>query len=68
MLDLAGTFADGTLIFRGERRKPDGSTLLHRLSFHANPDGTVRQLWETSSDGGSTWSTAFDGLYRKKKG
>ena len=42
--------------YRGERPRPNGSTLKHRLSFRANPDGTVRQLWETSSDGGSTWS------------
>jgi hypothetical protein len=68
VLDLAGTFADGTLTYRGERKQPDGTTLRHRLSFRANPDGTVRQLWETSSDAGSTWSTAFDGLYRKKRG
>ena len=68
VLDLAGTFADGALVFRGERPRPNGSTLKHRLSFRANPDGTVRQLWETSSDGGSTWSTVFDGLYRKKRG
>ena len=68
VLDLAGSYADGTLTYRGERRQPDGSTLLHRLSFHANADGTVRQLWETSSDGGSTWTTSFDGLYRRKKG
>jgi hypothetical protein len=68
VLDLAGTFAGSTLTYRGERKQPDGTTLLHRLSFSANPDDTVRQLWETSSDGGSTWSIAFDGLYRRKQG
>jgi hypothetical protein len=68
VLDLAGTLADDTLTFRGQRRQRDGSTLQHRLSFHANPDGSVRQLWQTSTDGGATWSVAFDGLYRKKKG
>lgn len=68
VLALDGTFAGGTLTYHGERRQPDGTTLLHRLSFSANPDGTVHQLWETSSDGGSTWSIAFDGLYRKKQG
>ncbi len=68
VLDLAGTFADGAIIYRGERPLPDGSVVKHRLSFRPNPDGTVRQLWETSSDGGSTWSTAFDGLYRKQGG
>ncbi len=68
VLDLAGTFAGGTLTFGGERRQPDGTTLRHRLSFHLNADGSVRQFWEMSSDGGATWSVAFDGLYRKKQG
>ena len=31
------------------------------------PDGTVRQHWEVSRDGGKEWQTAFDGLYKKKK-
>ena len=57
-----------TLTLHGERRQPDGSLLRHRLSFRANSDGTVRQLWETSSDSGATWAVSFDGLYRKKKG
>ena len=67
VLDLAGRYADGTLTYLGQNRQPDGTTLRHRLSFHANPDGTVRQLWETSSDNGATWATSFDGLYRKQK-
>lgn len=66
VLDLAGRYADGTLLYQGESRRPDGTRLRHRLGFHANPDGTVRQLWETSSDGGTTWSTTFDGVYRKR--
>jgi hypothetical protein len=68
VLDLAGHFADGTLTFLGESRQPDGSRLRHRLSFHANADGSVRQFWETSSDGGVTWATSFDGQYTKHKG
>ena len=68
VLDLAGHYADGTLTYQGETRQPDGSTLRHRLSFHANADGTVRQLWESSSDGGTTWATSFDGLYTRRKG
>jgi hypothetical protein len=39
----------------------------HRVAWYDNPDGTVRQWWESSTDGGATWETAFDGLYRKKK-
>ena len=68
VLNLTGHYSHGTLTYAGENRKPDGTVLHHRLSFHANPDGTVRQLWETSSDGGSTWATSFDGLYAKRKG
>ncbi len=26
-------------------------------------DGAVRQLWRTSTDGGKTWTVAFDGKY-----
>jgi hypothetical protein len=26
----------------------------------------VRQLWEQSSDGGATWTVAFDGTYTKR--
>ncbi|HJU87575.1 MAG TPA: tetratricopeptide repeat protein [Gemmatimonadota bacterium] len=36
---------------------------LNRITWTPNPDGTVRQHWETSTDGGATWSTSFDGLY-----
>lgn len=41
--------------------------VLNRVTWTPNPDGTVRQFWESSSDGGATWSVAFDGLYKKKK-
>jgi hypothetical protein len=36
---------------------------LNRITWTPNPDGSVRQHWETSTDGGATWSTSFDGLY-----
>jgi hypothetical protein len=68
VLDLAGTYVDGTLTYYGRNRRPDGRMLEHRLSFHANPDGSVRQLWQTSADGGATWKESFDGLYRKRGG
>lgn len=36
-----------------------------RITWTPNADGSVRQLWESSADGGATWSIAFDGLYRR---
>lgn len=68
VLNLTGHYADGTLTYLGENRRTDGTVLRHRLSFHANGDGSVRQLWETSSDSGATWTVSFDGQYTKRKG
>ena len=61
ILLLAGTYADGRLTLTGER-----PASRHKLTFFRNSDGTVRQLWESSRDGGKTWKTIFDGLYKKK--
>lgn len=67
VLSLSGAFVAGALVLEGERM--EGSrTVRHRLSFTPNADGTVRQLWEMSTDGGTTWSTSFDGLYHPHKG
>ena len=33
-----------------------------------DPDGAeVRQVWESSEDGGETWTVAFDGRYRRRE-
>lgn len=67
-LYLTGKFDGTTLTLEGTTPQADSARLLNRLSFHPNPDRTVRQYWETSSDGGKTWSAAFDGLYRRREG
>jgi hypothetical protein len=36
----------------------------NRITWTPHPDGSVRQLWEQSTDEGKTWQVAFDGLYR----
>lgn len=66
-LFLTGSREGNLLTLVGESTQADGSTVLNRLSFRNNPDHTVRQFWETSSDGGTTWTPTFDGLYRKRK-
>jgi hypothetical protein len=62
-LHLRGGYADGRMVMSGTRTR-DGKTLTDRITWTDNADGTVRQLWEQSTDGGATWQTAFDGLYR----
>ena len=44
-----------------------GLTLQQRITWTPNADATVRQLWETSEDGGKTWSVAFDGRYVRRR-
>jgi hypothetical protein len=37
----------------------------HRITWSANQDGTVRQLWESTGPNGE-WTVAFDGKYTRK--
>ncbi len=36
-----------------------------RIHWQRQADGSVRQRWEQSTDGGQQWNVVFDGLYRK---
>lgn len=45
----------------------DRSDRLDRITWTPRFDGSVRQLWEQSTDGGRTWNVVFDGKYVKKE-
>ena len=60
-LQLDGHFKDGHMVLSSE--KP-GERAADRITWTPNADGTVRQLWQHTDDGGKSWSVAFDGLYR----
>jgi hypothetical protein len=66
VLRLDGTFAGGKMVLSGETRDSSGARVLNRITWQETAPGAVRQLWETSRDGGGTWSVAFDGRYRKR--
>ena len=65
VLDLYGGLMDGKMVLTGETVQPGGGRQQERITWTPNADGTVRQHWEQSTDAGKTWTTAFDGLYRK---
>ena len=67
-LFLTGGYENNVLTLAGTSKQEDGSTVLNRISFRNNPDHSVRQLWETSPDGGVTWTAVFDGLYKRRSG
>ncbi len=39
---------------------------INRITWTPLDDGRVRQHWESSGDGGATWSTVFDGYYSRR--
>ena len=63
-------FIEGGLNDRGEMVLSSRNTPYHlegakisQVTWTPNPDGSVRQHWQMSSDDGASWSTVFDGLY-----
>jgi hypothetical protein len=67
-LQLKGGLRDGSMVLETPPNT-DGSPLHRhdRITWSADAEGRVRQLWETSIDGGE-WATQFDGLYTRVAG
>lgn len=65
ILHLEGGLEDGSMVLHGDDRQTPQGTIRDRITWTPNDDGTVRQHWEVSSDGGATWQTVFDGTYRR---
>jgi hypothetical protein len=62
---LRGGIRDGAMVMSAH---PDTlpSIGLTRATWRPLPDGRVRQTFETSRDGGKTWTVSFDGFYTKR--
>lgn len=68
LLLIEGGIRDGDMVLEGTTRGADGGETRNRITWSLM-DATgdrVRQLWEISADGGSTWTVAFDGEYRRR--
>jgi len=72
-IDSAGTFLllegalqDGRMVLKSAGPPQKGQPL-DRITWEPLQGGDVRQLWEQSSDGGATWTVAFDGHYTRKR-
>jgi hypothetical protein len=62
------TDAAGDLVLHAIPMPGDQDTAQRRMTFRRQPDGTVRQLVERSTDGGSTWRTTIDLVYTRRRG
>lgn len=65
LLTLEGRLENGSMVLVGRRPATNGAggEQLNRITWTPGTDGSVRQLWEQSSDDGTTWTTGFDGHY-----
>ena len=68
LLLLDGAFRAGTMELSGVTVGRDGAKTHHRIRWTTLPGSParLRQLWESSTDGGKTWAVAFDGTYQKR--
>ena len=66
VLRLEGGLDDeGRMVLAGDRTDRDGSAVRDRITWIAQEDGTVHQVWDVSKDGGATWENAFHGVYTR---
>lgn len=63
-LRIHGGLEDGSMVMRTDPGGENGTTV-QRITWTPREDGSVRQHWEVSKDGGAAWSTVFDGIYRR---
>ncbi len=67
VLNLTGHFTDGHMVLSGKSNDPKThKQRLDRITWTPNADGTLRQLWDQSLDGGRSWTIVFDGIYSRK--
>lgn len=67
VLFLSGRFVNGAMQLEGSRPAENGvPASRHRITWTALPDGMVRQLWESTTDGATNWQVQFDGRYTRR--
>jgi hypothetical protein len=66
-LEIVGGLVDGKMVLEGETPPgaAGGAPTKNRITWIPAADGRIRQHWETSADGGKTYTTAFDGMYHR---
>ncbi len=65
-LHLKGNKVGNQMILQtDEEQNKDGQPFYHRITWTYNDDGSVRQYWETITNGKDV-TVAFDGLYKKE--
>ena len=67
-IEFTGEARDGGIFYTATTLNPTtAAETLHRFNFTPNDDGSVRQHWMQSTDGGENWNTVWDGRYVRKE-
>ena len=62
-----GEYRDGAMRFEFEQTGRSGQKQIGRFIFFNEGPDQVRQFNEVSTDGGKTWTTVYDFVYKRKK-
>ena len=67
-VEFVGGVVDGKMVLVGDWKGVNGpgKDAIIRMTYSRNPDGSVRQHGEQSTDFGMTWSSNFDFTYHPK--
>lgn len=65
--EYSGGLSNGSMVLTTKpQMKNADTTMVNRMTFTLQPDGSVRQHGEFSVNGGSTWSTQYDLYYKRQ--
>ncbi len=67
LLQLDGGLTGGRMILSGETIDSTGRLIKQRITWERLGRDQVRQRWESSADGGRSWTLVFDGIYSRAK-
>lgn len=63
---LTGVFSDGKMILTSGLDSNMGEpNSIHRITWTQLTNGNVKQVWESTIDGGKSWNIQFQGIYKK---
>jgi len=66
-LDFVGQFKDGQMILARNATRPNGAQVIQRMVFKNIASNEFDWSWESSTDGGKTWSVNWPIHYKRKK-
>jgi len=53
------------MVMTGKDYPIPGVMRMHRLTWKPKSDGSVEELWQTSTNAGRSWHVLFDGVFRR---